>query len=113
MNAPSELISTHVALLYRKLTPFFRKSSFFVQTLSISAVEFMRARGNRNCDQTDIHIRGLTKFLDQACGLEFHWHLRTLSLKGEMHKKAYDHIWLPFFQFSTEFNETLSKCFFF
>ena len=81
MNAPSELISTHVALLYRKLTPFFRKSSFFVQTLSISAVEFMRARGNRNCDQTDIHIRGLTKFLDQACGLKFHWHLRTLSLK--------------------------------
>ena len=34
-------------------------------------------------------------------------------LKGEMHKKAYEHIWLPFFQFSTDFNETLSKCFFF
>ena len=33
--------------------------------------------------------------------------------KGEMHKKAYKHIWLPFFQFSTNFNETLSKCFFF
>ena len=30
-----------------------------------------------------------------------------------MHKKAYKHIWLPFFQFSTDFNETLSKCFFF
>ena len=81
MNAPSELISTRVALLYRKLTPFFRKSSFFVQTLSISAVEFMRARGNRNCDQTVIHIRGFTKFLHQAFGLKFHWHLMTLSLK--------------------------------
>ena len=32
--------------------------------------------------------------------------------KGEMHKKAYKHIWLPFFQFSTDFNETFSKCFF-
>jgi hypothetical protein len=31
-------------------------------------------------------------------------------VKGEMYKKAYEHIWLPFFQFS---NETLSKCFFF
>ena len=30
-----------------------------------------------------------------------------------MHKKAYDLIWLPFFQFSTDFNETLSKGFFF
>ena len=34
-------------------------------------------------------------------------------LKGEMRKKASEHIWLPFFQFSTDFNETLSKCFFF
>ena len=30
-----------------------------------------------------------------------------------MHKKAYQHIWLTFLQFSTVFNETLSKCFFF
>ena len=30
-----------------------------------------------------------------------------------MHKKAYEHIWRPFLQFSTDFNETLSKCFFF
>ena len=30
-----------------------------------------------------------------------------------MHKKAYEHIWLPFFQFSSDFNETISKCFFF
>ena len=30
-----------------------------------------------------------------------------------MHKKAYKHIWLPFFQFSADFHETLSKCFFF
>ena len=30
-----------------------------------------------------------------------------------MHKKAYEHIWLPFFQFSTNFDETLTKCFFF
>ena len=29
-------------------------------------------------------------------------------LKGEMHKKADEHIWLPFLQFSTLFNETLS-----
>ena len=30
-----------------------------------------------------------------------------------MHKKAYQHIWLPFLQFSTVFNETLSKGLFF
>ena len=30
-----------------------------------------------------------------------------------MHKKADEHIWLPFLQFSTVFDETLSKCFFF
>ena len=28
--------------------------------------------------------------------------------KGEMHKKAHQHIWLPFLQFSTVFKETLS-----
>ena len=27
-----------------------------------------------------------------------------------MHKKAYEHIWLPFFQFSTDLTETLSEC---
>ena len=27
------------------------------------------------------------------------WHV--FFFKGEMHKKAYEHIWLPFFQFST------------
>ena len=27
-----------------------------------------------------------------------------------MHKKAHEHIWLPFLQFLTDFNETLSKC---
>ena len=37
----------------------------------------------------------------------------TVFLKGEMHKKAHQHIWLPFLQFSTVFNETLSKQLFF
>ena len=65
LSAPSNLISTHVALLtVQEIDPSFCKSSFFVQTLSISAVEFMRARGNRNFDQTGIDIRGLTKFLE-------------------------------------------------
>ena len=31
-------------------------------------------------------------------------------LKGKMHKKAYEHIWLRFFQFLTDFHETFSKC---
>ena len=34
-------------------------------------------------------------------------------LKGEMHKKADEHIWLPFLQFLSKFNETLSISLFF
>ena len=33
--------------------------------------------------------------------------------KGEMHKKADEHIWLPFLQFLSNFNETLSIRLFF
>ena len=33
-----------------------------------------------------------------------------LFFKGEMHKKAYEDIWLRFFQFLTDFHETFSKC---
>ena len=39
--------------------------------------------------------------------------LRTLHLKGDTGKQALKHICLQFFQFSTDFNETFSKRFFF
>ena len=47
-----------------------------------------------------------------AWSLQFLGYLRTLSLKGEMHKKAYEHIWLLFFQFLTDFHEISAKAWF-
>ena len=60
---------------------------------------------------SSIHPRILRTFLSYFAQNFYVLKIRlNRVLKGEMHKKAYEHIWLRFFQFLTDFHETFSKC---